>query len=201
MCWLLVSAFFGQITQQIHSLRARGGEVFPRRQSLWVGNQDASQIHRDGMHHSAGDHPAHRSPIVASMRSKVALRSARCRALASSATSSALTPASELRSSSVPETSISPPNVAGAIHEALGQAWRGANDQAAPARPLSTRHLQSPSRSLYGTHITSQRRTAAEREQGARPPALNCVLGARFQRICDPAVTRRRLSYSWKRRF
>jgi hypothetical protein len=24
MCWLLVSAFFGQSTQQIHSLRARG---------------------------------------------------------------------------------------------------------------------------------------------------------------------------------
>src|SRR5438309_10035310 len=51
-------------------------EVLPRRQNLWVGSQDASQVHRDGMHHSAGDHPgAHRSPIVASMRSKVALRS------------------------------------------------------------------------------------------------------------------------------
>ena len=56
-------------------------EVYPRRQNLWVGDQDASQIHRDGMRHSAGDHPgAHRSPIVASMRSKVALRSARYRA-------------------------------------------------------------------------------------------------------------------------
>jgi hypothetical protein len=57
--------------------------------------------------------------------------------------------------------------------------------------PLSTRHLRSPSRSHYGTHTTSQRRTAAEREQGARPPALNFVVAARFRRICDPAVTRR----------
>jgi len=53
------------------------------------------------------------------MRSKVALRSARRRALASSATSSAMTPASERRSSSVPDTSIQPSDVAGAIHEAL----------------------------------------------------------------------------------
>src|SRR5438105_11346098 len=52
-------------------------EVFPRRENLWVGNQDASQIHRDCMYDSAGDRPgAHRSPIVAPMRSKVALRSA-----------------------------------------------------------------------------------------------------------------------------
>ena len=84
-------------------------EVLPRRQNLWVGNQDASQIHRYGMDHSASDNPGtHRSPIVAPMRSKVALRSARRRALASSATSSATTPASERRWSSVPETSISP---------------------------------------------------------------------------------------------
>jgi hypothetical protein len=26
-------------------------------------------------------------------------------------------------------------------------------------------------------------------EQGARPPALNCVVAARLQRICDRAVT------------
>src|SRR5438874_2360483 len=71
------------------------GEVFPRSENLWVGNQDASQIRRDCMDESAGDRPgAHRSPIIASMRSKVALRSARRRALASSATSSAMTPAS-----------------------------------------------------------------------------------------------------------
>src|SRR5438105_9290224 len=53
-------------------------EALPRRQNLWVGNQDASQIQWDGMHHSAGDHlGAHRSPIVASTRSKVALGSGR----------------------------------------------------------------------------------------------------------------------------
>src|SRR5207244_1393450 len=70
-------------------------EVFPRSENLWVGNQDASQIHRDCMDESAGDRPgAHRSPIIDSMRSKVASRSARRRALASSATSSAMTPAS-----------------------------------------------------------------------------------------------------------
>src|SRR5256885_14636871 len=53
-------------------------EVLPRRQNLWVGNQDASQIHRDGMRHSAGDHPGtHRSPILAPIRTKPALSPAR----------------------------------------------------------------------------------------------------------------------------
>src|SRR5262249_597348 len=47
-------------------IAGKRGEVFPCRQSLWAGNQDASQVHRDGMDHSAGDHPGtHRSPIVA----------------------------------------------------------------------------------------------------------------------------------------
>src|SRR2546428_12332861 len=32
-------------------------EVLPRRQNLWGGNQDASQVDRDGMDHSAGDRP------------------------------------------------------------------------------------------------------------------------------------------------
>src|SRR5882762_11997625 len=51
-------------------------KVLPRRQNLWVANQDASQIHRDRMRHSAGDHPGtHRSPIVAVIRAKVALAS------------------------------------------------------------------------------------------------------------------------------
>src|SRR2546425_7979571 len=68
-------------------------EVLPRRQNLWVGNQDMSQIHRDGMDHSAGDHPGtHRSPILAPIRTKGALGSARRRALASSAGSSAKMP-------------------------------------------------------------------------------------------------------------
>src|SRR6266567_3999541 len=52
-------------------------EVLPRRQNLWVGTQDASQIHRDGMHDSAGDHPGTlRSPILAPMRTKAASVSA-----------------------------------------------------------------------------------------------------------------------------
>jgi hypothetical protein len=52
-----------------------------------------SQVHRDGMDHTAGDHPGtHRSPIVAPIRTKAALGSARRRALASSA----MMPASEL---------------------------------------------------------------------------------------------------------
>ncbi len=68
-------------------IAGKRGEVLPSRQSLWAGNQDPSQVHRDGMDHSAGDHPGtHRSPIVAPMRTKAALGSARRRALASSAT-------------------------------------------------------------------------------------------------------------------
>src|SRR5437660_5198158 len=60
-------------------------EVFPCCENLWVVKQDASQILRDCMCHSAGDRPgAHRSPIVAPMRSTVALRSAPRRALAAS---------------------------------------------------------------------------------------------------------------------
>src|SRR5260370_10446741 len=67
------------------------GEVFPRRQSLWGGNQDAFQVHRDGMDHSAGDHPGtHRSPILAPIRTKAAFGSARRPALAPSEASSAL---------------------------------------------------------------------------------------------------------------
>ncbi len=43
-------------------IAGKRGEVFPRRQSLWAGYQDPSQVHRDGMDHSAGDHPGtHRS--------------------------------------------------------------------------------------------------------------------------------------------
>src|SRR5207253_3886389 len=42
-------------------IAGKRGEVFPRSENLWVGNQDASQIHRDCMYHSAGDRPgAHR---------------------------------------------------------------------------------------------------------------------------------------------
>src|SRR5438128_3102000 len=44
-------------------IAGKRGEVFPRSENLWVGNQDASQIHRDCMYHSAVDRPgAHRSP-------------------------------------------------------------------------------------------------------------------------------------------
>src|SRR5438132_11623454 len=51
-------------------------EVLPCRQKLWVGNQDASQINRDGSHHSAGYDPGtHRSPIVAPIRTYDALGS------------------------------------------------------------------------------------------------------------------------------
>src|SRR2546422_7409475 len=47
-------------------IAGKRGEVFPGSENLWVGNQDASQIHRDCMYHSAGDRPgAHRPPIVA----------------------------------------------------------------------------------------------------------------------------------------
>src|SRR5438034_7665340 len=35
----------------------QGVSVLPRRQNLWGGNQDASHVHRDGMDHSAEDHP------------------------------------------------------------------------------------------------------------------------------------------------
>src|SRR3989449_3886560 len=69
-------------------------EVLPRRQNLWGGNQDASQVDRDGMDQSAGDRPGtHRSPILAPIRTKTALGSARRRALASSAASWAMMPA------------------------------------------------------------------------------------------------------------
>src|SRR6266542_4997774 len=75
-------------------IAGKRGEVFPRRESLWGGNQDASQVHRDGMDHSAGDHPGtHRSPILAPIRTEAALGSTRHRALASSAGSSAMNPA------------------------------------------------------------------------------------------------------------
>src|SRR6184192_2777838 len=58
-------------------IAGKRGEVFPRRQSLWGGNQDASQVHRDGMDHSAGDDPGtHRSPILAPIRTKAPLGSA-----------------------------------------------------------------------------------------------------------------------------
>jgi len=74
-------------------IAGKRGEVFPCRQNFWVGNQDTSQISRHRMCHSVGDDlGAHRSPIVASMRSNAALRSARRRALASSAVSCATTP-------------------------------------------------------------------------------------------------------------
>src|SRR5438552_7142648 len=36
MCWLLVSAFFGQSTQQIHSLRARGVRSSHAARTLWL---------------------------------------------------------------------------------------------------------------------------------------------------------------------
>src|SRR5207237_8363610 len=56
-------------------------ESYSRCQNIEVSNKAASQSHRDGMRDSDGDHPGgHRSPIVASVRSKVALRSARYRA-------------------------------------------------------------------------------------------------------------------------
>src|SRR3981081_2222785 len=49
-------------------IAGKRGEVFPRSENLWVGNQDASQIHRDCMCHSAGDRPgAHRSPWSSSI--------------------------------------------------------------------------------------------------------------------------------------
>src|SRR5438445_1281301 len=58
-------------------IAGKRGEVFPRRQNLWGGNQDAPQVHRDAMDYSAGDHPGtHRSPIVSPMRTKAVLGSA-----------------------------------------------------------------------------------------------------------------------------
>ena len=49
-------------------IAGKRSEVFPSRQNLWARNQDASQVHRDGMDHSAGDNPGtHRSRIVAPM--------------------------------------------------------------------------------------------------------------------------------------
>src|SRR5260370_41805912 len=47
-------------------IAGKRGEVFPRLESLWAGEQDASQVHREGMDHAAGYHPgtqsvAHRS--------------------------------------------------------------------------------------------------------------------------------------------
>jgi len=38
-------------------IAGKRGEVFPRSENLWVGNQDASQIHRELYEHSAGDRP------------------------------------------------------------------------------------------------------------------------------------------------
>src|SRR5205823_4844834 len=38
-------------------IAGKRGEVFPRSENLWVGNQDASQLHRDCMDESAGDRP------------------------------------------------------------------------------------------------------------------------------------------------
>src|SRR5437867_4793985 len=59
-------------------IAGKRGEVFPSRQNLWAGNQDASQVRRYGMGHSAGDNRGtHRSSIVAPMRTKAALGSAR----------------------------------------------------------------------------------------------------------------------------
>src|SRR5258708_20034378 len=75
-------------------IAGKRGEILPRRQRLWRGDQDASQVHRDGMDHSAGDHPGtHRSPILAPIRTKAASVSARRRALAAWAVSLAMMPA------------------------------------------------------------------------------------------------------------
>src|SRR5438309_4970476 len=55
-------------------IAGKRGEVFPGRQRVWGGNQGASQVHRDGMDHAAGDRPGtHRSPIVAPIRTKAAI--------------------------------------------------------------------------------------------------------------------------------
>src|SRR4029077_17707617 len=52
-------------------ITGKRGEVFPRRQNLWAGSQDTSQVRRDGMDHAGGDRPGtHRSPIVAPIRAK-----------------------------------------------------------------------------------------------------------------------------------
>src|SRR5206468_2151680 len=49
-------------------IAGKRGEVRPSRQNLWAGNQDGSQVHRDGMDHSPGDNlGTHRSRIVAPM--------------------------------------------------------------------------------------------------------------------------------------
>src|SRR5438552_4988088 len=85
MCWLLVSAFFGQSTQQIHSLRARGVSLPTQREPL--GWQSGRVSNPPGLYVPLrwrspwSSSIAHRS---LEMRSKVALRSARRRALASS---------------------------------------------------------------------------------------------------------------------
>ena len=54
-------------------IAGKRGEVFPSRENLRAINQDTSQVHRDGMDHSAGDNPGtHRSPIVALKRTDAA---------------------------------------------------------------------------------------------------------------------------------
>src|SRR6266852_295832 len=93
MCWLLVSAFFGQSTQQIHSLRARG--VRSSHAASAFGVAIKRRLKSIGtVWTTPPDHPGtHRSPILAPIRTKAALGSARRRGLASSAGSSAMMPA------------------------------------------------------------------------------------------------------------
>src|SRR5216684_3372091 len=96
-CWLLVSAFFGQSTQQIHSLRARG--VRSSHAARTFGVAIKMRLKSIGtVWTTPPDHPGtHRSPILAPIRTKAALGSARRRGLASSAGSSAMMPAAACR--------------------------------------------------------------------------------------------------------
>src|SRR3984893_2246908 len=77
MCWLLVSAFFGQSTQQIHSLRARG--VRSSHAARTFGLAIRTRLKSTGtVCTTPSEIPMELiDPIVAPMRSKVALRSAR----------------------------------------------------------------------------------------------------------------------------
>src|SRR6202022_3725155 len=93
MCWLLVSAFFGQSTQQIHSLRARG--VRSSHAARAFGLAIKTRLKSIG---TVWTTPPETTleligrPIVAPIRTKAALGPPRRRALASSAASSAMMP-------------------------------------------------------------------------------------------------------------
>src|SRR6266851_5350610 len=93
MCWLLVSAFFGQSTQQIHSLRARGVRSSHTARAFGVAIK--TRLSPSGRYGPLRRRPPWNSSIAhpSSDSHKGTLGSAQRRALASSAGSSAMMPA------------------------------------------------------------------------------------------------------------